>query len=52
MEAALPRPGRLVLSETIDTATNTARAKKKRNFYTYSNLQPATAGAGKFQPIQ
>jgi hypothetical protein len=52
MDAALPRPGRLVLSETIDTATDTACAKKKRNFYTYSNLRPLTASAAKSKPIQ
>jgi hypothetical protein len=28
----------LVVSETIDTAADTAQAKKKRNFCTYSNL--------------
>jgi hypothetical protein len=52
MDAALPQPGRLVLSETIDTAADTARAKKKRNFYTYSNLHRLTAGATKYKPIQ
>jgi hypothetical protein len=45
-------PGRLVLSETIDTSADTACAKKKRNFYTYSNLRPLTAGNAKSKPIQ
>jgi hypothetical protein len=38
MDAALPQPRRLVVSETIDTAADTAQAKKKRCFCTYSNL--------------
>jgi hypothetical protein len=42
----------LVVSETIDTAADTACAKKKRNFYTYSNLRPLTVGASKSKPIQ